>query len=244
MSESTRRLPPGVDLAWRRRDRPPRGRKPSLSQDAIVEAAVSLADDEGLEGVSMARVAERLGFTTMSLYRYVASKDELLVLVTDAAVGPPPQIEAGEGWRTGLERWSWGLLSAYRSHPWLVRVPTASPPSTPHRLTWLDRCLSALADTRVPEGEKVEVALLLAGYVHNTAMLQVDLAGAASPADDDQWATYGEILAQVVDAKEMPALARAVAAGIFEVEDYSDEDFRFGLDRILDGVEALVRSRS
>ena len=78
-------LPPGLDLLWGRRERGRRGPRPGLSADAIVDAAVRLADAEGLEAISMARVAAELGFTTMSLYRYVASKDELLQLMFNAS---------------------------------------------------------------------------------------------------------------------------------------------------------------
>ena len=78
-------LPPGLDLLWGRRERGKRGPRAGLSADAIVAAAIRIADAEGLEAVSMARVANELGFTTMSLYRHVASKDELLQLMWNAS---------------------------------------------------------------------------------------------------------------------------------------------------------------
>src|SRR5580704_2893657 len=92
-------LPPGLDLLWGRRPRGQRGPKPGLSVDAIVETAVRLGDGEGLEAVSMARVAKELGFTTMSLYRYVASKEELLQLMWNAsAQGAEELVIEGQGW--------------------------------------------------------------------------------------------------------------------------------------------------
>ena len=84
-SESSPPLPPGLDLLWGRRGRGQRGPKPGLSVDAIVAAAIRIADAEGLEAVSMAQVAEQLGFTTMSLYRHVTSKEELLQLMWNAS---------------------------------------------------------------------------------------------------------------------------------------------------------------
>src|SRR5215207_6107774 len=90
-----------LELLWGARRRPRRGPKPSLSVEQIVSAAVEVADDEGLAALSMQRVAERLGFTTMSLYRYVPGKGELIDLMLDAAFGRPPDPEdEAPNWRT------------------------------------------------------------------------------------------------------------------------------------------------
>src|SRR6202012_203739 len=89
-------LPASVRAAWGRGDRPTRGPKPGLSLERIVDAGVRVADAEGLARGSMARVAQELGASTMSLYRYVAAKDELLGLMVDAAWGEPPPAEAGD----------------------------------------------------------------------------------------------------------------------------------------------------
>src|SRR5215469_9069686 len=96
-------LPPGLDLLWGRRERGKRGPRAGLSADAIVAAAIKVADAKGLEGVSMARVAEELGFTTMSLYRHVASKEELLQLMWNgAALGAESLVIEGDDWRSRL----------------------------------------------------------------------------------------------------------------------------------------------
>src|ERR1700761_4683210 len=101
-----RPLPPGLDLLWGRRERGRRGPRPGLSADAIVDAAGRVADARGLEAVSMARVAAELGFTTMSLYRYVASKDELLQLMFNAsAFGAESLVIEGDNWRSRLRAW-------------------------------------------------------------------------------------------------------------------------------------------
>ena len=85
MAESDDRtvLPPSLELLWGRREVGRRGPKPGLNVDAIVAAAVDIANAEGLAAVSMARVAKAVGFTTMSLYRYVTNKDELLQLMKE-----------------------------------------------------------------------------------------------------------------------------------------------------------------
>src|SRR5271163_3555950 len=101
------RLPAGPDLLWGRRGQGKRGPRPGLSADAIVDAAIRLADAEGLEGVSMARVAAELGFTTMSLYRHVASKEELFQLMWNASALSSDNLSLeGDSWRPRLRRWS------------------------------------------------------------------------------------------------------------------------------------------
>src|ERR1700733_2820868 len=107
-------LPASIEAAWGVRDRPHKGPKPGLTLPRVVDAAVRVAEAEGLAAVSMSRVAAELGASTMSLYRYVAAKDELLDLMADQAYGPPPPPpEPGQGWREGLSQWAWGLRTTY-----------------------------------------------------------------------------------------------------------------------------------
>lgn len=224
----------GLDLL---RERPEPARKRGLTVDRVVTAAVALADAEGIDAVSMSRVAERLGFTTMSLYRHVRSKDELVLLMVNAAAGEPDEYVDGD-WRARLEQWSWDLLTRLRNHPWVLGLPLSRPPWAPAQLAWLDRGLAALADTRLTEDEKASVVLLLNGHVFSQARFVVDL---GAPDDVDR---YVEGLTELIDAERFPALRRAVDAGIFAPsEDEADKDFTFGLERVLDGVERLVARR-
>src|SRR5580658_368521 len=101
-------LPAGIAAAWGVRERPHKGPKPALSLSRIVDAAVRVADADGLDAVSMGRVARELGAAPMSLYRHLSAKEELLELMVDAAWGDPPAAPAaGEEWRAGLARWAW-----------------------------------------------------------------------------------------------------------------------------------------
>src|ERR1700753_4264520 len=107
MPEKAPQLPPGLDLLWGRRERGARGPKPGLSIEGIVEAAIKLADAEGLGAVSMARVAKELGFTTKSLYRHVANRGDLLQLMgTRSAHGAEALVLEGEGCRERLRGWA------------------------------------------------------------------------------------------------------------------------------------------
>src|SRR5918997_4350189 len=93
-----------------------------LNVELITEAAVAIADADGLAAVSMAGVAKRCGFTTMSLYRHVASKDELVWRMVDRAVGVAPEL-IYDGWRDGLFQWGHGLMTRLREHPWGIDIP-------------------------------------------------------------------------------------------------------------------------
>jgi AcrR family transcriptional regulator len=236
-------LPAGLDLLWGQRDRPRRERRDGLSVDRIVEAAIELADADGLEAVSMARVAERLGFTAMALYRHVASKDELLVLMQDAAVGPPPPFdESLPGWRPQLERWCSALLEVMNAHPWWLYIPISPPPPTPSHMAWLEYGLRALEDTPLAEGDKAAVMLMLDGLVTWEARLTAEL-GRHAPGTPDPQAVYAEVTRTLADDERFPALARAVATGIFE-DQSRDTDFAFSLAVALDGVERLIAQAS
>src|ERR1700761_9287396 len=100
-------LPRALALLWQQT--PPPRRSGALSRDRIVAAATALADSDGLGALSMARLAERLGCGTMSLYRHVATKDELLVFMLSAAAGSPPDTVDETNWRVALTIWADGL---------------------------------------------------------------------------------------------------------------------------------------
>jgi AcrR family transcriptional regulator len=250
-------LPATVAAAWGVRERPHKGPKPALSLARIVSAAVRVADAEGLDAVSMGRVAAELGAAPMSLYRHVAGKDELRTLMVDAAWGAPPDgalsdgalsdgAGAGEGWRAGLARWAWALRTGARRHPWVVRIPLNSLPILPNEVGWFELALACMRDTGLTEARKASVIMLLAGYVRNLATTEADIAAAiqASGLTPAEWmSSYPRILAGLADPQRFPALTQFIAAGVFEAEDGPDDEFIFGLDRILDGLEALIGAR-
>ena len=230
-------LPPSVAQAWGLRARATRGRPAALSLERIVEAAVGVAGAEGLDAVSMARVAKALGSAPMSLYRHVGAKDELLALMVDHAVGTPPPAPAGEGWREGLERWAWGYHDVLRRHPWVLQVPLASPPVTPNMTAWLEDGLRSLGRTGLTEPQKLSVMLLLSGYVRNEASVSADIGAGTAGEIMPSW---GARLRQVTTPEAFPALHAALASEAFAHDDEPDEEFVFGLERVLDGVAALV----
>jgi len=238
MSDEDPLIPPSIELAWGRREKGTRGPKPGLTLDRIVAAGVKVAMTQGIGALSMTRVAAELGVGTMSLYRYVTAKDELLTLMVDSALGSPPDPAPGADWRAGLTRWALGVRSAYQRHPWSLRVPISAPPLGPNNVAWLESALSALGATPLSEQQKLSTVLLVSGFVRNDATLDLDLAAGAG--GEQVMPGYARMLAALIEGGDFPALADALASGALEDEDDPDSEFYFGLERILDGVAELI----
>lgn len=217
-------LPPAVAAAWGLTPAPRRGPRAALSVDAIVRTALRIGDEHGLAAVSMTRVAEELGFTTMSLYRHVGSKDELLTHVQDAALGPAPDDLDGMGWRTALATWTHRLLDAYAAHPWTLDIPIPVPPMMPRTIEWMDRALGAMAGLELSPAEKVSTTLLLSGYARNEATLSISIAeaeaGGPGPATDDR--DYEAVLQLFADPERLPALSAILRDGSLFDHPYDD----------------------
>jgi|HubBroStandDraft_6_1064221.scaffolds.fasta_scaffold20269_5 AcrR family transcriptional regulator len=248
LTSSDQGIPGSIAAAWGVRERPHKGPKPALSLPRIVDAAVRVADTEGLDAVSMGRVAAELGAAPMSLYRHVSAKEELLRLMVDAAWGDSPgPLAPGENWRAGLSRWAWALRDGAKRHPWVVRIPLNSLPIMPREVDWFEDALASLGDTALTEARKASVIMLLAGYVRNLATTEADIMAAiqASGLSPAEWmSSYPRLLSQLTDPQRFPALTAFIAAGVFDAEDGPDDEFIFGLDRILDGIEDLIDGRT
>ncbi|MGD0560333.1 MAG: TetR/AcrR family transcriptional regulator [Streptosporangiaceae bacterium] len=239
-------LPPALEAAWGLRDHPRKGPKPGLTLPKIIEAAIRLADRDGLEAVSMARVAAELSAAPMSLYRHVASKDDLLELMADTAWGPPPAM-TGDTWRAKLAAWAWAMRSAMYQHSWALRVPVSGLPVYPNNVAWFEQGLAAVADTPLTEGQKASVVLLVSGYVRNEATTGTDIAAAIRARADGssdpaaEWMRqYRDLMTKIADPVRFPATVRLLESGVFDTSDPPDDEFVFGLDRILDGIERLI----
>ena len=186
----------------------------------------------------MSRVARELGVGTMSLYRYVAAKRELLTLMVDAGLGSPPEAVAGEDWRAGLARWAVGVRDRTSATPGRSRsrstrrrwVRTTSP-------GWKTRC-GRSPERRCRRTQKLSSVLLVSGFVRNEATLTADFAAASG--GEQVMPGYGTMLSELTDEADFPALHRAIASGALDDEDDIDHEFDFGLERVLDGIEVLI----
>jgi AcrR family transcriptional regulator len=235
------------ELLWGLREQPTRGPKPSLSIEQIVQAAIEIADSDGLEAVSMRRVAERFGVTTMSLYRYVPSKNDLLELMLEAIAAPGPDPAEMPGhWRDALHWWARQNLSAFRRHPWLVRFPFSHPPFGPNNIKWMESALRAMEGSGMGPEQRIWVLILLSGYVRSQAAQELAFQEGArmTGVEPEEWnRVYAGMLRKVVEGGEHPALAKIVESGVFDVPVQGpDEDFEYGLMFLLDGIEAMINS--
>ena len=243
-------VPPAVGRLWRLQSDSRLGRRAELDIDRIVRMAVGLADRDGLVAVTLSRVAKELGFTTMSLYRHVGSKDELYVLMGDLVLGTPPAIETA-GWRDGLRQWAVAERRLHGTHPWLAQLPISGPPTGPHATAWLDAGLRVLRGTGLDWGAKLGVLTVLSGYVRSSARQSLELAaGRAGTGRDaaEVARSYGRTLARLVDAERFPEAAELFGSDLFETAPARpatapteiDRGFTFGLELILDGVANAV----
>ena len=220
-----------ADFFWAPRPRPTRGPKPTLTLDQIADAAIAIADAEGLAAVSMQRVAADLGYTKMSLYRYLPGKTELVAAMFERALGEPPEI-ARQPWREALTEWATVLLAGYAGHRWALEAGTGRRPIGPHEIAWLECALSVLPPG-LAGAESLDAVATIAGHVRM-------IAGQSGGAESDLVAAIGIALRDHAD--RYPAVFAAVSD---EGErGGGDNAFAFGLARILDGLECLLRERA
>ncbi|MEU1361191.1 helix-turn-helix domain-containing protein [Micromonospora zamorensis] len=151
---------------WSRRERGSRGPAPAHSRDAIVVAAVALADTEGLAAVSMRAVASMLGTGAGSLYRYLSSRDDLLDLMTDRVIGelrPYPQAEGD--WLDTMVLLGRRQLALFGAHPWLLDVFHRASGVGPESLAWFDNCIRVLEPLPCAVTAKFEAIAMMTGVV-------------------------------------------------------------------------------
>lgn len=233
---------PGVGTVVRR-PRPARSAAAGLDASRIVAAAVAIADAEGIDGLSMRRLATELGTVPTSLYRHVADKDELLLRMLDRTLQewrPPPS--DGAGWRECLEAAARGMWWLFRRHPWLApALSLTRPQAAEGGLTWTEYVLNALDGLGLDLAAMFDVHLTLFGYVRGAAInLESEAAAtAATGLDSHQWmATQHHRLRSVAGTGAHPLLLR-----LMDVEYDFDLDalFERGLRYLLDGLAADLR---
>jgi AcrR family transcriptional regulator len=240
-----------IALLWRRRDeRPGRGRKPTLTIDAIVAAAIELADEAGLGALSMRALAERLGVGTMSLYTHVPGKAELIDLMLDTVVGETARPdELPDGWRARLEFVARENAALFHRHPWMLEVVTFRPPMGPGVIAKYDFELRALEGIGLSDVEMDSVLALVLGYVQSSARQALEatlIEQRTGLTDDEWWVAQAPLLEEVLEPARFPVASRVGTAATKAYRGLWDPDhaFEFGLERVLDGIEALVESRS
>jgi AcrR family transcriptional regulator len=238
-----------IALLWGLAGAGRRGPKPRHSVDEVVQAAIALADAEGLAALSMRRVAETLGVSPMSLYTYVPSKAELMDLMLDRVAAEVAGPTAADGdWRgqlTWLARQRWALA---QRHPWIMQVGMHRPPLGPNVLANVEASLRAIDGLGLTEAEMDQLSALIGDYVRGAvrAALEAREAERQSGMTDEQWWSLNTpLLADLVDPARYPTTVRigeAYKAARIPAPDPA-RNFEFGLQRVLDGIEAFIAAR-
>lgn len=220
-----------TELLWGGRQQRSRGPKPAITVAEIAGAGIRIADAEGLDAVSMQRVADELPVTKMALYRHVPGKTELVAVMSDLAFGPPPEHPA-QPWRPALKTWSLDLYAAFAKHPWLLQSTIGRRLFGPNELSWMDRGVAALTGSGLDGGQQLDSILVLTSHVRNLAQQTLT----TGLTEDDINQALAGILA--TESGRFPSLAAAMqtAAG------GENQGLEFGLDRILDGLELLINA--
>lgn len=234
-------LPRYLQLLWDREPEGRRGPKPGRTIEEIGAAAMAIADEHGLDAVSMKSVAKAVGFTTMSLYRYVDSKDELHAVMLDVAYGPPNLDYGSKGWRSRISLWAKQIAGRRLAHPWTVEITQSAPPLTPNTIAWMEAGLEALAGTPLTSQQRLSAMLAIDGWGHNHVRqsAQMGFVGRADP--DAPHGDYLALITMLIDPQRFPNLAMAGPESLDDDdEDFYSEEFDRGLGLLLDGLEALI----
>jgi AcrR family transcriptional regulator len=241
-------------LLWGTHPKASRGPKAALSLEQVVAAAVELADAEGLDAVSMRRVAERLGIATMSIYTYVPGKAELLDLMLDRVNAERDTNLTKDRWREGLEAMARDQWAMYERHPWTLYVASGRGTLGPNELDAYEAAMRVVAGLGLPARDVVAIVDALSMYVRGAARDAAEAAGAAEAtgtSEADWWYEREPILEELMAPDRFPTLTRLGGEGGFDVPDdtpnynlrFALDDFEFGLQRYLDGVEAFIGGR-
>ena len=237
-------------LLWRVPPASRRGPRPGQSVDEVVDVAIRLADTEGLDTVTMRRVAQLAGIAPMSLYTYVPGKAELLDLMLDTAYARMDRADtAGRSWQERVAAVAEENRALFAAHPWAASIATGRPPLGPGQMAKYEHELRALDGLGLPDVELDAALAQLLAFVRAHARDTADAQAAErdSRLDDEQWwAANAPLLARVLDPAAYPVAARVgTAAGQAHHSTWNaDHAWAFGLTTLLDGFAALVARRT
>ncbi|QGV79984.1 TetR/AcrR family transcriptional regulator [Streptomyces ficellus] len=230
-----------LELLWGTGEPPSRGPKRGLSLDRITTAAIEVADAEGLDAVSMRRLSAELGTGTMSLYRYVPGKAELLDLMIDrvqgtliAAAGDP-----SADWRTTVDAMARAQLDLYRRHPWLLKINQTRTVLGPSALRSLELALAGLKGMGLTDPETMSVIIAVQSFVTGIARMEAETVEAVKEtgvSDEEFWGRQVPFLNRAMASGDFPLMA-ALADDTFSAD---FDHFAFGLRALMDGFEVMV----
>ncbi|MEU8674295.1 TetR/AcrR family transcriptional regulator C-terminal domain-containing protein [Streptomyces sp. NPDC048560] len=214
-----------------------------LNAERVIRTAIELADAEGLGALSMRRIATEFGTSTMTLYRHVPSKGELVRLMAEAVFREAPTDPSAASWRARITveaRWLW---ARYERHPWLARAMAAltRPMASPHAMRYTERVLASLSGLGLTPAQMLHTHLTLLGFAQGiaVAMELESLARQDTGMTPDEWMASNEPRMEAIQTSgAYPTLSTLFGPDEFDLE--LGTLFEFGLERILDGVQVLT----
>jgi AcrR family transcriptional regulator len=230
-------------VIWDRLDRAARGPQPSLTHSSIARAAIEIADADGIDAVSMRKVAARLGAGTMSLYRYVNSREELIDLMVDEVFAEVTSEGTGRGgsgdWRADLANIARDSRRVALRHPWLSAYATARPTLGPNTLAAIERSLGTVDGIGLDMDGMLDMWMTVQAFVQGYVLAELAEREAQrrSGLTQMQWrARIAPYMRRVIESGKYPLVTRLV----IEAEDYPDPDavFERRLGYVLDGLPA------
>ncbi|GAB3441964.1 TetR/AcrR family transcriptional regulator C-terminal domain-containing protein [Actinophytocola sediminis] len=229
------------------------GPKPALTVDAIIDAAVAIADEAGMAALSMRAVGRRLGRTGMALYTYVPNKSELIDLMYDRVHAElPASYPTTAGWRPAAVDWAGDLWTFYQRHPWLLQVSQVRPVLGPHEYTVVEAIAVILRESGLPARLLLRTISTLFHFVRGAAQTVADsqlAAAATGTSNEDWWAARSSVMPEVAPdfAQRYPTIVGLATEDTYRVPDdqpyleaQAQETFRVGLELILDGVQTAL----
>ena len=216
-----------------------------LTRERVIHTAIEIADREGLSAMSMRGVAAQLGVAAMSPYRFVDSKESLILLMTDTAYGEiPPPPKTAMNWREQLTLSARALWDLYTKHPWLAHINALTRPLLlPNLMAHAETVFDALARCRLDPATVMHLHVLLYSYVHGIAihLERRTQEEAATGLSDDAWmAAQATSLSNLVTSGRYPAFAALIGNLDPGYELRLDELFEFGLKTLLDGFVVMI----
>ncbi|WP_033439853.1 TetR/AcrR family transcriptional regulator [Saccharothrix sp. NRRL B-16314] len=239
-------------LLWRGSDG---GSGPGLSVDVILDAAIEVADRDGMAALSMRAVGERLGRSAMALYTYVPSKAELVDLMYDRVLAElPVEYPMDGGWRVALRAWAEDVRAFFLAHPWVLQVSQARPVLGPNEFAMVETLLRVLRATGLDASVLRGVVGVVMQFVRGAAGVIAEARRAARETgmtDEEWWYSRSSVFEEVapdfavrfplsawIGSEEPPPVEGDECVPYLERD--AVRNFAVGLDVLLDGVEAAV----
>lgn len=240
--------PSTLQLLWRHESAAAtparRGPRPRIAVDDVVARAVELADGRGMHAVSIRAVADLVGVSAMSVYTYVAGKEQLIELMVDEAYAQTPRQAPGADWREDVRAVADENRALYRAHPWLLDVPPGRHVLGPGAMGKYEHELARLSLLGLEDVRTDATLTFVLGFVRSAVRDEVgarDLQSATGKDDGRWWEENAREFAALVPLERYPLAARVgAAAGAAHGTAYDPgHAYRFGLDRIVDALTAL-----